>query len=333
MLLAFVALQQSTFVAFNEGNNLNTFLHYRDWGVPRADEMPFDHCMMASRMMPSGDPLLIFVMGFTACVLVGLSAKQDAEQYLSAVYPRREHGFALWCLTRAVWLAQSIFLPGMFCIQATMLLAMSTDTMSILLNTLAVTFLLEMDDAFYEGFLTSRDREEYQALVKSAVALRSGGSGVHRFTFQLGRNHFAGECMATKDVRAAADRIYLLDALVMFVLFVSLRWRQPGGFVGYMRVFYPTTMCATFSIFFGTAFIQLWHWRASSADLSWSDMFGVALHAALAIFLALCALHVPLIFLLAGYSPLHTDYSVLLTSCLHLPDSSVLALKAVWHGV
>eukprot|EP00449_Zooxanthella_nutricula_P054920 CAMPEP_0198578222 /NCGR_PEP_ID=MMETSP1462-20131121/119931_1 /TAXON_ID=1333877 /ORGANISM="Brandtodinium nutriculum, Strain RCC3387" /LENGTH=37 /DNA_ID= /DNA_START= /DNA_END= /DNA_ORIENTATION= len=37
-------------------------------------------------------------MGLSACILVGLAAKKDAEQYLSAVYPRREHHMALWCL-------------------------------------------------------------------------------------------------------------------------------------------------------------------------------------------------------------------------------------------
>ena len=49
---------------------------------------------------------------------------------------------------------QAVFLPGVFAACVAMLLADSVDALEMIMNTLAVTFLLEIDDIMYKVVLT-----------------------------------------------------------------------------------------------------------------------------------------------------------------------------------
>lgn len=327
-LIAFVAFQQLVMVAFAEGNNMRWWQLLKHWGSRGGDEIPFDHCMMADRII-HGDPLMTVIVGFFGCFMVSLAIRADTAQYQSSLYPRRDDNPTLWCVVTAIWLVQTIYMPGIFCLEATVLLASSEDSIDILMNCVAATFLLEMDDVVYSGLLREHDREEYQAMATKIVSERDDDD-VEQFTFECApdpgqgapKQRRAGRRLSTNDVCQSADRILVFHMLFMMFGFVALRTRHDGGFMGYLGSVFPIELRGTMMLWFVRSSVQLWEWDGCSSNLSRRKVLRLFGQSLLIIpIMLIWSLMVTI--LITGSSPLFAgSYSAKLASCLGVPAST-----------
>eukprot|EP00971_Amphidinium_carterae_P162667 3225184-Amphidinium_carterae.1 len=109
------------------------------------------------------------------------------------------------------WFVQSIFLPGVFAASVAMLLADSRDALEIVMNTLAVTFLLEVDDMMYVAVLNEEQKAAYQScgsLVKANLACGN---------YQM--------CACSWHARV----LKILDFVLMVLIFIYFRFDHATG--------------------------------------------------------------------------------------------------------
>eukprot|EP00929_Paragymnodinium_shiwhaense_P099071 TRINITY_DN60633_c0_g1_i1.p1 TRINITY_DN60633_c0_g1~~TRINITY_DN60633_c0_g1_i1.p1 ORF type:complete len:259 (-),score=26.50 TRINITY_DN60633_c0_g1_i1:110-844(-) len=99
-------------------------------------------------------------------------------QHLSMVSGRGINDNALVWFLKFIWFIQRVFVPFFFVIAAPQLLAIISSTLDVIFNTLAVTFVLEIDDILYASLLSNAEKKEYEdsALQLLELQLRHGSS-------------------------------------------------------------------------------------------------------------------------------------------------------------
>eukprot|EP00971_Amphidinium_carterae_P245314 4871613-Amphidinium_carterae.1 len=96
-------------------------------------------------------------------MLITYSISVQDISVLETVYPGRSCGRLTRALAAYAWFCQAMFLPSIFAACVAVLIANSHDALSIVMNTLAVTFLLEVDDMLYDAVLTEEEKYVYQS--------------------------------------------------------------------------------------------------------------------------------------------------------------------------
>merc|ERR1712137_850898 len=110
----------------------------------------------------SGTPLLQYLIGYVAIFLVAMVIRSDDETSLSAEYPQQGTSILLKCIINFAWFWQIIYMPGGFALEAATMFASSADGMTVVMNTLAVTFIMEIDNMLYCNLLSEDAKEVYQ---------------------------------------------------------------------------------------------------------------------------------------------------------------------------
>mmetsp|Transcript_45572 Transcript_45572/g.83444 ORF Transcript_45572/g.83444 Transcript_45572/m.83444 type:complete len:448 (-) Transcript_45572:193-1536(-) len=121
----------------------------------------------------NGQPMPILAIGTAAITLITYSISLQDISVLETLYPGPNKSFLVRMMVFYSWFVQAIFLPGVFSASVAMLLADSRDALEIVMNTLAVTFLLEIDDMMYVAVLNEEQKASYQScgsLVRANLA-------------------------------------------------------------------------------------------------------------------------------------------------------------------
>lgn len=87
------------------------------------------------------------------------------------------------CVVNIAWFVQACFLPGLFTTSVPFLIAESPTVMDMVMNSVAATFLLEIDGGLYAACLSSAEKASYQA---SARRPRKYGSVLKGYVHALG---------------------------------------------------------------------------------------------------------------------------------------------------
>lgn len=93
---------------------------------------------------------------------VALVIKQEDTDLMSASFPPGEQSFAAARVLDFVWFLQAVYMPGCFAVEAVAMFANSRDSLEVVMNTLAVTFIMDVDNMLYNSILSHADRALYQ---------------------------------------------------------------------------------------------------------------------------------------------------------------------------
>ncbi|CAK0881884.1 unnamed protein product [Prorocentrum cordatum] len=141
------------------------------------------------KLLIGGDSICRSIMGLLSCAVVCILVNGDIHNQARASLP--DPGAPGWlrvCMTM-FWFLQAVLLPSTAIMEIGRLFALSKSPMDIVLNTLAATFIVELDELLFEGVLTTEQKAEYFALPKR----RKPFSDVHTSSeYALGWMRFAG---------------------------------------------------------------------------------------------------------------------------------------------
>eukprot|EP00403_Amphidinium_massartii_P024987 CAMPEP_0178392410 /NCGR_PEP_ID=MMETSP0689_2-20121128/11665_1 /TAXON_ID=160604 /ORGANISM="Amphidinium massartii, Strain CS-259" /LENGTH=437 /DNA_ID=CAMNT_0020012985 /DNA_START=59 /DNA_END=1369 /DNA_ORIENTATION=+ len=160
--------------------------------------------------MISDQPGPILAVGISAMVLITYSISVQDLSVLQTVYPGGRIGPWTSALVIYSWFCQAVFLPSIFAACVSMLLADSHDALTMVMNTLAVTFLLEVDDMLYDAVLDEEEKQNYQGCC-TTLGLCSDGRAVL--------------CSSTWHGRA----LKIFDFSFMVMIFLYFRFQQSFG--------------------------------------------------------------------------------------------------------
>jgi hypothetical protein len=142
------------FVVYNDVN-LNNI-----GATPPANrEQAISNCMFASTAI-AGTPLLQYLIGYVAIVLVGSVLRSDDENNFLATFSEKKT--VVTHIINFAWFWQTVYIPGCFALEAATMFSSSSDGMTVVLNTLAVTFIMEIDNMLYANMLSEDAKEAYQ---------------------------------------------------------------------------------------------------------------------------------------------------------------------------
>jgi len=110
----------------------------------------------------NGQPVPILAIGTAAITLITYSISLQDISVLETLYPGNRTSLLVRIVVSYSWFVQAIFLPGVFSASVALLLSDSRDALEIVMNTLAVTFLLEVDDMMYVAVLNDEQKARYQ---------------------------------------------------------------------------------------------------------------------------------------------------------------------------
>merc|ERR1711941_201930 len=79
-------------------------------------------------------------------------------------YPGKDARPWLRCTGTVLWFIQTVYLPACVCIEICKLFAHNATPLDILMNALAVTFIVEADEMLYSAVLTDSQKASYQML-------------------------------------------------------------------------------------------------------------------------------------------------------------------------
>lgn len=111
-----------------------------------------------------GEPVLFLLVVLVALVIIALIIKSETDGSLLVMYPDRNSKRGIWCFVNFVWFQQMVFVPAIFSVEAAALFSSSADTSALIMNTLAVTFILEIDNILYCSVLEDSQKKAYQEL-------------------------------------------------------------------------------------------------------------------------------------------------------------------------
>merc|ERR1719265_1399899 len=111
----------------------------------------------------AGTPAIHWCACFVSIFIIHLTIRSDYTQTLRAIFPRRDKRFGLWCLTHASWFWKGVFIPGLLSMESAQLFAQSHDPIQVVMNTLAVSFIMDVDDMMYCSLLNPQQKLRYQS--------------------------------------------------------------------------------------------------------------------------------------------------------------------------
>jgi len=121
----------------------------------------FAHCIENMRSI-GGQPVLYFSTCVIAIILVSLLIKADVEDLALVQYPGQDSSFCLRGFVCFLWLNHEVILPTFFITGCGQVFANCQDSMEVVMSTLACTFILEVDNMFYDGMLNSKQKTAYE---------------------------------------------------------------------------------------------------------------------------------------------------------------------------
>merc|ERR1712019_237588 len=91
-----------------------------------------------------------------------LDVKRDNMEALTTRYPDRSAPLKALLLANVAWFVQCIMIPMalMWCLA--LLMATSSDTSEVIMNGLAITSIIDIDNMMYEGVLSAKQRIDYE---------------------------------------------------------------------------------------------------------------------------------------------------------------------------
>jgi len=169
LLILLLAVQQVLIVAFCDTMLIDNIK--QRW-VPESPESAhtclFDHMDSYSLIWPfktkllNGQPWPVLAACIAAYVVIAWQMVCQDREVLETVYPCRKSSVGIQCLMTYAWFIQACFLPGVFLVSISFFIADSADALEIIMNTLAVTFLLDVDNMMYSCCLSSTQKSGYQ---------------------------------------------------------------------------------------------------------------------------------------------------------------------------
>eukprot|EP00450_Noctiluca_scintillans_P018659 CAMPEP_0194520324 /NCGR_PEP_ID=MMETSP0253-20130528/54253_1 /TAXON_ID=2966 /ORGANISM="Noctiluca scintillans" /LENGTH=385 /DNA_ID=CAMNT_0039364541 /DNA_START=66 /DNA_END=1223 /DNA_ORIENTATION=- len=125
---------------------------------------PTDHhdLFIIDNKLIHGEPVGILAAGLAGVFLVAANVKSEDRELMEASCSF--YTGVLWksCLLFLVWVLQAVYLTGFFVNAVPTLLSLSNDSLDLVFNMLATTFILEVDNLLYENVLEKAERREYE---------------------------------------------------------------------------------------------------------------------------------------------------------------------------
>jgi hypothetical protein len=226
-------VQQVLIVCFCESNNLRLFV--KQWAVEFAGQQhAVSDCVFSTRSI-HGSTFMDVASSMLAMLLVALSIKGEDMQSLSALYPCRERGVFMWSCVMFIWFIQCVYLPAVVGVSAATMLADSEDASDIVINALAVTFILEIDDMMYENLLSDQDRSVYLRTEDDLLSkCRRSEQDAVTYGEALSRMRLR---MSTKTVHRSSWCLFLISYLVMMFTYCGIRFNRILPFDVFADVF------------------------------------------------------------------------------------------------
>merc|ERR1711879_459048 len=104
----------------------------------------------------------------------------DDKETLGCIYPTADSPKVVVYVANLAWFMQCVMLPMSLVSSIPTILATSGDSIDVVMNALAITFIIEIDNMLYNALLTGTQRSEYQ----SAAAM--SGDTARRSSLVLG---------------------------------------------------------------------------------------------------------------------------------------------------
>lgn len=136
--------------------------------LPSDRDIAPGRCMLQGQSL-AGVPIIQYGMGYVSLFLVAQAIKADDLESLMAVLPNRDSGILIWCISRFAWFWQTVYVPGCFAIEVATMFAGATDASTVVMNTLAATFIMEIDNMLYNNMLSERQKAIYQDIAGSQM--------------------------------------------------------------------------------------------------------------------------------------------------------------------
>lgn len=155
-----------TMSAFSVLNDVTT----KAQGIPPFAERDraLTNCMFKNAYM-FGMPAVQYCIGYVAILLTASVIRSDDAQTLVSMCPHQRNYVLQW-ISYLAWFWQLVYLPGVFALEAATLFARSMDAMVVVMNTLAVTFIMDIDKMFYQNFLGEEQKNAYQKCTSAVDA-------------------------------------------------------------------------------------------------------------------------------------------------------------------
>lgn len=110
-----------------------------------------------------GIPFQDLVASLLSLLLISFCVRADDCEALSTVYPDDSAPLLARGVANLAWFLQSWIVPLTVCQSASSLMVGSEDTTEVVMNALAITFILEVDDMLYATVLSRQECEDYMA--------------------------------------------------------------------------------------------------------------------------------------------------------------------------
>lgn len=158
-LIALIVTQQIVMVSFSVYNDVDN----NSMGITIPDER--DHAMgncLFSNASLWGVPIIHYMIGMVSIVIVASVIKADSEASFAAPIPLQDRHVG-WKLLQFARFWETIYMPGCFALEAATMFGGSRDALTIVTNTLQVTFIMEVDNLLYRNLLSKEEKDAYQA--------------------------------------------------------------------------------------------------------------------------------------------------------------------------
>jgi len=209
---------------------------------PKMREEQLTDCVFEANSV-GGLPSIFVAVSAVATLLVALVLKQEDTDLLSVSYPQGKQSFGLKCIMDFVWFLQAIYMPGCFAIEAAAMFANSSDSLEVVMNTLAVTFIMDVDNMLYGSILSYADRRLYQEQGK----LKRTEEEVSRLS-----------CCTTA--------IFIVAFVLMMVHFSNLSFIRNLHGTSYISGWQASCFTSYLPLYGSRAALQVWFYRYSSTD-------------------------------------------------------------------
>jgi len=109
-----------------------------------------------------GDLLIRTVIAFVGIIVVSITINSDVNKSYHMVSPDSDSSWLLRGLLTVFWYLQCVYLPSTAVMEIGRLFALSGTPMGILMNILAATFIVEIDEMFYDMLLAPAEKGAYE---------------------------------------------------------------------------------------------------------------------------------------------------------------------------
>lgn len=134
------------------------------------------HCQSDQRIFVDGDFLIRSITAVSGMFVVWMLINEDMYNQGRASFPGPSAPVWLRVSMNIFWFLQAVLLPVTLTMEIGRLFALCRTPMDIVLNTLAATFVVEIDEFLFNSILTQAQKHEYKGLSR----LRQPAGETHR---------------------------------------------------------------------------------------------------------------------------------------------------------